>query len=405
MDIRMITFVPRVRVSNATQLGMRIENGALAAALCVVLTGASLACSSSDSGAGSPGAGGNVGGGGAPIVSGGAGGSSGASAGAAAGGAPSGGSGGAGAASGAAGSGGAPTGPKQRTVGYLPNYRGSLTTWAAGLDFSLVSYIDVCFADIDGSGNVTYSDAALPAFVTAAHAKGSKVCLALGGATTINDLGALAGQIAPANRASFVSKIVGYAMTTGLDCIDVDFEGNGVNGDYEGFVTALGPALHAQGKEMSAALASWFGDKVTSNALQAFDFVNVMAYDLHNPGGQTGPVQSSSMADSQAEIEYWVGRGLSKQKAVFGVPFYGYRWKPGATSGEAVVYAELLSTYGADAQADQITKDGTTVYLNSKATIQAKAKLAREYGGIMAWELGQDASGDASLLRAIQNAP
>jgi GH18 family chitinase len=379
----MMLFALAWRVANGTEATMRIENGSCGAALCLILACGAAACSSDagrDAANGSAGATANGGGAGAAN-----GGSSGAST--------------------SGGAGGAPAGPQQRTVGYLPSYRGSLNTWATTLDFSLVSYVDVCFGTVDASGNVGYPDAALGAFVTAAHAKGSKVCLALGGATTINDLGALGVQIAPANRAAFVGKIVSYAMTTGLDCIDVDFEGNGVNQDYEGFVTALGPALKAQGKQMSAALASWFGDKVTSPALQAFDFVNVMAYDLHNPGGTTPPVQSSSMEDSKKEIDYWVGRGLAKEKAVFGVPFYGYRWKPGATTGEAVVYAELLSTYGAAAASDQISKDGTTIYLNSKATIISKAQAARQYGGIMVWELGQDAAGESSLLRAINSAP
>ena len=101
----------------------------------------------------------------------------------------------------------------------------------------------------------------------------------------------------------------------------------------------------------------------------------------------------------------WLYGRLPPQKAVLGVPFYGYRWKPGATVGEAVIYSELLQSYGADAASDQITKDGVTIYLNGKATIQAKAALARQYGGVMSWELGQDASGDASLLRALNTAP
>jgi chitinase len=86
------------------------------------------------------------------------------------------------------------------------------------------------------------------------------------------------------------------------------------------------------------------------------------------------------------------------------VPFYGYRWKPGASAGEAVVYSELLTTYGAAAASDTIMQDGTTVYLNSKATIVAKTQMAAQYGGIMAWELGQDATGTTSLLRAIHDA-
>ena len=403
--------------ASGTESQMRIENGSLGAALCMIMACGGVACSlgtrddSSSAGAGatipSGSAGATSGGasmGGASASSGGASTGGASIGGASTGGAVTGGASGS-ASAGEAGAAGAPSGPKQRTVGYLPSYRGMLSTWATTLDFSLVSYIDVCFGTVDDSGTVGYPDPALRAFVSAAHAKGTKVCLALGGATTIDNLGALAGQIAPANRAAFVSKITSYAMTTGLDCIDIDFEGNGVNQDYEGFVTALGPALKAQGKQMSAALASWFGDKVTSPALQAFDFVNVMAYDLHNPGGNATPVQSSSMADSKQEIDYWIGRGLAKDKAVFGVPFYGYRWKPGATTGEAVVYADLLKTYGGSAATDQITKDGATIFLNSKSTIISKAQMARQYGGIMVWELGQDATGENSLLRAINSAP
>src|SRR5450755_1030692 len=398
---------------------MRIEKGVLSAALCLIVTAAGAGCSSTpaasdddaaaagqSSSAGAPAA--NAGWGGSTSVAGSFnnGGSSGAAVGgsASAGSANSAGATSVGGATGAAGSG--PTSrPKLRTVGYLPSYRGSLATWATQLDFSLVSYVNVCFGSVDDSGNVSYSDATLPTFVTAAHAAGAKVCMALGGATTINDLGSLAGQIAPANRAAFVGKITSYAMSTGLDCIDIDFEGNGVNQDYEGFVTALSTSLKAQGKQTTAAIASWFGANVTSGALAAFDFVNVMAYDLHNPGGDATPVQSSSLADAQAEVNYWIGRGVSKDRAVFGVPFYGYRWKPGATAGEAVVYSELLSTYGAAAANDEIMQDGTTIYLNSKATIVAKAQLAEQYGGIMTWELGQDASGSAALLRAIHDAP
>lgn len=399
------------RVTDATGSTMRIEKGALSTALCLIVAAYGAGCSSS-SGAADDGTAGSLasssGSAGAPLVSAGSGGSAGAApsggagnsvAGSANAGAPSGG------ATGAAGAGGAGSRPKLRTVGYLPSYRGSLTNWATQLDFSLVSYVNVCFGTVDDSGNVAYPDPALPAFVTAAHAAGAKVCMALGGATTITDLGSLAGQIAPANRAAFVNKITSYAMSTGLDCIDIDFEGNGVNGDYEGFVTALGTSLRAQGKQTTAAIASWFGSNVTSGALSAFDFVNVMAYDLHNPGGSATPVQSSSLADAKAEIDYWVGRGVSKDKAVFGVPFYGYSWAPGAVAGTAVVYADLLSMYGAAAANDEIMQGGTTIFLNSKATIVAKAQLAVQYGGIMTWELGQDASGGSSLLRAIHDAP
>jgi chitinase len=290
--------------------------------------------------------------------------------------------------------------PNQRTVVYLPNWRGALTTWTTKIDFSRVSYLNLCFADVDAAGNVSYSDAALDAFVATAHAKGVKVCMAIGGASVIDNGGVYATVLQDATRATLVDKLGKYASDHQLDCIDVDLEGNGVNQYYEAFVTALATKLHAENKEMTSAVSSWFGNKITDAAIQAFDFMNIMAYDLHNPGGATQAVQSSSIADATAEVDYWVGRGLAKNKAVFGVPFYGYRWSAGK-KGEALTYADILSQAPTAATQDQVDLAGSPVYLNSRATITAKAVLAKTYGGIMVWELGQDAAGDASLLKAI----
>jgi chitinase len=293
--------------------------------------------------------------------------------------------------------------PDQRTVVYLPQYRGSLSTWATRIDFSRVSYVNLCFAEVDAAGNVSYADTSLDAFVTAAHAAGVKVCMAIGGATVIDTGGAYATVLQDGARDSFVNELAQYASDHQLDCIDVDLEGNGVNQYYEAFVTSLATKLHSQNKQMTSAVSSWFGEKITDAAIQAFDFINVMAYDLHNPGGSTQPVQSSSIEEATQEVEYWVKRGLAKSKAVFGVPFYGYRWT-GVGQSEALTYAEILGQSAAAATQDQLDLAGSTVFLNSRTTITAKAVLAKTYGGIMIWELGQDAPGDASLLKAIADA-
>jgi chitinase len=292
--------------------------------------------------------------------------------------------------------------PDQRTVVYLPDYRGALATWATKIDFSRMTYLNLCFAEVDAAGNVSYPDPGLDAFVSAAHAKGVKVCMAIGGATVIENGGVYATVLQDGMRDTLVNKLGEFAANRQLDCIDVDLEGNGVNQYYEAFVTSLATKLHAQNKEMTSAVSSWFGDKISDKAIQAFDFINIMAYDLHNPGGSAQPVQSSSIEEATAEVEYWTNRGLAKNKAVFGVPFYGYKWA--GSTGEALTYAEILSQNAAAATEDKVTLGSSTVYLNSRTTITAKAKLAKTYGGIMVWELGQDAPGDASLLRAINDA-
>ncbi len=292
--------------------------------------------------------------------------------------------------------------PDQRTVVYLPDYRGSLASWTTKIDYSRITYLNLCFAEVSAEGDISYKDAGLDAFVAAAHAKGVKVCMALGGASTIENGGVYATILKDDKREMFVTKLAQYAADHQLDCIDVDLEGNGVNQYYEAFVTSLATKLHASQKEMTSALSSWFGNKITDKAIQAFDFINVMAYDLHNPGGSSQPVQSSSLAESQAEVDYWVNRGLPKNKAVFGVPFYGYRWADNKST--ALTYAEILAQDATAATSDQVTLNGGVTYLNSRATIIEKAKLAKTYGGVMVWELGQDAPGDASLMKAIADA-
>ena len=46
------------------------------------------------------------------------------------------------------------------------------------------------------------------------------------------------------------------------------------------------------------------------------------------------------------------------------------------------------------------------IYFNGIKTIERKTQFAikKGLGGVMIWEIGQDASGDSSLLKAIQSA-
>ncbi len=152
-----------------------------------------------------------------------------------------------------------------------------------------------------------------------------KVCIAIGGATVIDNGGVYATVLQDATRGTLVNKLVSLRSTISSTASTSISRANGVNQYYEAFVTELRTRLHADNKELTSAVSSWFGNKITDKAIQAFDFMNIMAYDLHNPGGATQPVQSSSIADATKEVDYWVGRGLAKSKAVFGVPFYGYR--------------------------------------------------------------------------------
>lgn len=293
-----------------------------------------------------------------------------------------------------------------RTIVYLPSYVGRLGSWAAQLQFTHVTHVNLSFAEVNAAGGVTYPDPGMSGFVSTAHAAGAKVCVAIGGATTIDGGGVFATVLADSLRPQLVDNLVKFVVDNQLDCLDVDLEGDGVNQYYEAFVTELEAKLKPLGKELTAAVAGWFGDRITATALAKFDFINVMAYDLYYERNK--PMQWSSMEASTAEVDKWVSRGMPRDRVVFGVPFYGIRWAVDAAGNggapEIMGYSALLRLDKTVTTQDQLDRQGTVIYLNSRATIQAKAKLAKTYGGIMAWELSQDASGEASLLRAIHEA-
>jgi GH18 family chitinase len=112
-----------------------------------------------------------------------------------------------------------------------------------------------------------------------------------------------------------------------------------------------------------------------------------MAYD--------GPKNNhSSYAMAERSVATWLARGIHPDKLVLGVPFYA---RPGGAT-----YRTLLANDAATASGDRILFKGVEQNYNGPATIRRKTELALQLaGGIMIWELSQDARGSDSLLRVI----
>jgi hypothetical protein len=147
-------------------------------------------------------------------------------------------------------------------------------------------------------------------------------------------------------------------------------------------MTELSNQLHSRGKALTAAVVGEGGASILSSVFPLVDYLTLMAYDENE-------YQHSTYSYAQRSLNYWVGRGLPKEKAILGVPFYG------RNSWES--YAQLLAR-GASPNAD--TYQG--VGYNGIPTIKAKTNLAFDQGGgIMIWELSQDVTGANSLLNAI----
>jgi GH18 family chitinase len=85
---------------------------------------------------------------------------------------------------------------------------------------------------------------------------------------------------------------------------------------------------------------------------------------------------------------------------VLGVPFYGYCWGASCPNS-ALTHAEIVASYPEGADSDYFSGSGYTISHNTPSTIGQKADLAKMHGGIMIWEIGQDGSGEDSLLQVI----
>ena len=300
-----------------------------------------------------------------------------------------------------------------KIVTYLPTWKANYPASINDFDVRKVTHICIAFANPDAAGNLIVSDngqSGVATIVNAAHAKGTKVMISIGGWVCPI---AIYSNLLRTKKAAFVASIIKYVNDNNLDGVDVDLEGNVVDGnnvtaaEYQAFIVALADGLRAQSRplEISAALANWFSQYITTTAMNKFDFINMMAYDLaiapQNPAGPHSP-----MSWAQENFNHWRNKGMPANKLVLGVPFYGYAWGSYAAAGSSQDYCPIVTKYPGAENSDQQGSGSNAVYYNGIPTIRAKAQyvMSSNMGGIMIWEqTGDCPSGPKSLLDVINN--
>lgn len=288
-----------------------------------------------------------------------------------------------------------------KVIGYLPYYRFSLNE---KIHYEHLTHLNLAFLNPDSQGNLEIGGEDIGPVVSKARSVNSNIQVFIslaGGGLTAEWAAAYDQLMQPANRTGFVHSLIQYVELHDLDGIDVDLEWDNVNSLYSPFVIELADSLHAKGKLMTSAWPPTHRYPDISNAaLDEFDWVNIMAYDLTGPWAPNNSGQHSPYSLSQQGIAHWKGQGLTSDRLVLGVPFYGRSWDNGST-GQAFTFSSIVAEDPSYAMLDQV---GQRFY-NGIPTIQAKTALAQmETSGIMIWELGQDALGDLenfSLLTTI----
>ena len=261
----------------------------------------------------------------------------------------------------------------------------------AAIDFSILTHINYSFLIPRANGTTRPFGAPnhLRAVVAQAKKHDVKVLIAVGGWGWDKEFETLA--VDPAIREKLAKRVADFCATYQLDGIDIDWEYPNAGASAANFAAlaiAFRSALPVGALVTAAVLAdATDADGISTDAVGHLDFINLMAYD--------GPRDDhSSYAMAERSIATWLARGIHPDKLVLGVPFYA---RPGG-----VIYRTLLTSDPATASGDRILFKGVEQNYNGPETIRRKTELALQLaGGIMIWELSQDARGSDSLLRVI----
>ena len=283
-----------------------------------------------------------------------------------------------------------------KVVGYVTVSKYLAPDYPA-IQFSKITHLNLAFINPDSSGTLK-EPRELDSLVQLAHLSKVKVLASIGGG---NSPAFLQNLLKNDNRKKLIDSILAFISVHDLDGEDVDLEGDAVDNNYASFINELRPRLKKNNKLLTAALASYYASKISNNTLGKFDFINVMSYDYTGPWTPKEPGQHSSYTKALEDIDYWIlTRHVPKNKVILGVPFYGYQFNKDSITGSS--FKNIILNQGAEITDTFKVNDSSIVYYNGLPTMRNKIKLAlNKAGGIMIWQLYQDATGENSLLNAI----
>lgn len=203
-----------------------------------------------------------------------------------------------------------------------------------------------------------------------------------------------------AARKKLIDTCVKLTKDYGFVGIDVDYEYpyEQANWDnYSIFLVELKAALKKEGKLLSTAQAPW-GVGLSAEAIEAIDYVNIMAYDLDDAKGR-----HSGYELIQSSTEYFVKLGFPESKLVMGLAFYGHSTtdKSDPMSGHPYSYyvqrfRNALKTY---------TNELGGYYFTGRDMNRDKTFFCIEEGlsGVFAWHFACDIAytDERSLWRGV----
>lgn len=260
------------------------------------------------------------------------------------------------------------------------------------------------------------------------------------------------------NREMFATSAVQFIVQYGFDGLDIDWEypvAGGASGNinrpedktnFTLLMQKLREKLNAQGAKdgktylltfASAAGGSYLNNVEIAKLAAISDYINLMSYDIHGTWesitGFNAPLYrdpsskftwETSVSDA---IALYVKAGVSSDRIVMGIPFYGTKYANVANAGNglyqtynggsSVTYAELKAShiglngftryFNPDSKVPYLWNGSTFISYDDAESIGYKAAYIKDHNlaGAMIWSLGYDTSSGellASLYKSLQ---
>lgn len=270
------------------------------------------------------------------------------------------------------------------------------------------------FSVSDNDGNV--SSLASGEYVMQAHEKGLKVWGLVDNFS--ENMSTTTVLSKTSSRQNLENQLVTYAMKSGLDGINIDFESlsEDVGIHFLQFLRELSIQCHENNLVLS--VDNPVPEDFTSHydrteQGKVVDYVIIMGYDEHYVGSDAGSVASlpwveQGVKDTLAEVP--------AKRTILAIPFYTRLWKTtdgGALTSEAIGMdqaQQVISENGAETYWDKTASqnygtyegDGATyqIWLEDAQSVAEKVKLISKYelAGVAEWKLGFENSGIWSVI-------
>lgn len=291
---------------------------------------------------------------------------------------------------------------KPVVIGYLPLDDYEYSSGFDGVKWQYLTHINASFARASSDSDLDVSQVTSRIIETrdVAHANKVKILISVAKKSP----GEFTKAIESENKRKKLAKqIVDFTRENRLDGFDIDYE------DYDNW-DANFPNLLAFAKELNrvkdrnmlmtcAVVSRWLNYGKEWHVY--FDYINLMSYDYDVFNSEI-PAQHAPYSRFVDDLTYWQNvSNAPKQKIVGGLPFYGYSWDdiPGRDKVRGIRFHNILSTF--TTVEDIANRDSySKTYYNGKSTIRQKCQytIESEYGGVMIWQLFQDAHNEKDKL-------